>query len=204
MEEAFLSPAAQRSLVERVVAGDRSAEDELVRWFHGRVFATLVCRTGDREASRDLTQDVMLAALRALRAGSVEEPERLAQFMHGIARNLAYTHIRTASLRRPREHTLPPEMADRIAAPLREAQEEAEAWERNIGPALDGLQPGDRDILILTMEGRKPHEIAARMNLPSGVLRQRKRRAIQKVRDSLRKLSRIGPAGYFTRGKGPG
>ena len=94
-------------------------------------------------------------------------------------------------------------MADRIAAPLREAQEEAEAWERNIGPALDGLKPGDRDILILTMEGRKPRQMAERMNLHP-VVRQRKRRAIQKVRDSLRKLSRIGPTGYFARGKGPG
>src|SRR5512132_2893054 len=105
MEDAVLSAVEQRLLVERVFAGDRSAEDELVRWFHPRIFAALVCRTGDRESSRDIAHDVLIATLRTLREGALQEPEKLAHFVHGVARNLANGHIRTQSIRRPRETT---------------------------------------------------------------------------------------------------
>ena len=182
MEDVLLSPAEQRLLVERVSAGDRSAEDELVRWFHPRIFATLVCRTGDRESSRDIAHDVLIATLRTLRDGTLQDPEKLAQFVQGVVRDLANGHIRTRSIRRPREAALGPELADRIAAPVSRAQEEGELLERSVLLAMSDLEPGDRDILLLTIQGRKPREIARRLELSSEAVRQRKCRAMQRSR----------------------
>ena len=44
-------------LAEKILAGDRQAEAELVEFFGPRVFAILCARTQDREASRDLLHD---------------------------------------------------------------------------------------------------------------------------------------------------
>jgi RNA polymerase sigma-70 factor (ECF subfamily) len=201
MEDPLLTPAEQRLLAERVSAGDGCAEDELVRWFHPRIFAALVCRTGDRESSRDITHDVLIATLRTLREGALQEPEKLAQFVHGVARNLANGHIRTQSIRRPRETALGPELADRIAAPVTHASEEGEALEKSVQRALSTLESGDRDILLMTIQGRKPREIAQSLELSSETVRQRKCRAMQRLRDSVKKLSRIEPSRHLVRGE---
>jgi RNA polymerase sigma factor (sigma-70 family) len=203
MDQGILSPSDQRRLAERVFSGDRSAEEELVRWFHPRVFTTLIRRTGDRESSRDVAQEVLIATLRTLREGGLDDPERLTQFVHGVVRNLANNHIRTLSIRRPREHALPPDLAERLAAPIREAEDETAAMEQAVARALEGLEPGDREILLATMQGQKPREIARAMALSSDVIRQRKSRALQRIRDSIQRLSRIASRGYLTPGKEP-
>jgi RNA polymerase sigma-70 factor, ECF subfamily len=200
MGEDTLSPSEQASLVERIRAGDASAEDEVVRLFYPRIIATLVRRTRDREASRDLAQDVLIVALRALRSGTVNDPEKLAVFIHGIARNLANNHIRVRSIHRSREVELPSEFSDRIAAPLRHAQVEESEREERVRQALNALQREDRDILLLTLEGRKPGEIAALLQLRPEVVRQRKIRAIQKIGDFIRNLSQTGEPSHFLRG----
>src|SRR5262245_54487044 len=143
MEEGFLGVTEQRRIAERVRAGDRAAEDEFVRWFQPRIYATLVGRTADREASRDLTQDAIIAALRTLRQGGLEDPEKLSHFIHGIARNLAYTYLRTRTARRPRENMLLPELEQRIAAPLRQAESETTAMEESVERALEDLEAAD-------------------------------------------------------------
>jgi RNA polymerase sigma factor (sigma-70 family) len=204
MEESFLGVTEQRRIVERVLAGDRSAEDEFVRWFQPRVYATLVGRTADREASRDLAQDAMIAALRTLRQGGLEDPEKLSQFIQGIARNLAYSYVRTRTARRPRENMLRPELEQRIASPLRQAELETAAMEENVERALQDLEAADRDILLWTMQGRKPREIAGSLNLTSEVVRQRKFRAIQRIKDSIKRMSRTEGPRYLTGRKGPG
>ena len=203
MSEGSPSPSQQAALAERIRAGDAAAEEEVVRLFYPRVLATLICRTRDREASQDLTQDVLLAALRAMRSGAVNDPEKLAVFIQGIARNLANNHVRVRSVRRSREDALPPELSDRLAAPLRSAQVEESKREDRVRQALDVLQQGDRDILLLTLEGRKPREIAASLQLAPEVVRQRKVRAIQRIADSLRKLSQTPRSNHFVHGANP-
>src|SRR5579862_4902891 len=84
----------QIALAERTLAGDREAESELVRVFSPRVFALLCARTRDREASRDLLQDVFIALLSALRQGQLREADKLSAFVLGIARNIANSHLR--------------------------------------------------------------------------------------------------------------
>jgi len=203
MADSCLSAGEQAVLVERIRVGDAAAEEEVVRLFYPRVLATLVCRTRDRENSRDLAQEVILAALRALRAGSLHDPEKLAVFIQGIARNLANNHVRVRSLQRTREDELPPDLGERLAAPLSHAKAEEARREDSVRQALGSLPPADRDIVLLTLEGRKPREIAASLQLPPDVVRQRKVRAIQRIADSLRKLSQSREADHFLHGVNP-
>ena len=65
-----LSEDQQIGLAERILAGDRNAENELVRLFSPRVFAMLCARTRDREGSRDLLHDVLLSIRGALQRHS--------------------------------------------------------------------------------------------------------------------------------------
>jgi RNA polymerase sigma factor (sigma-70 family) len=200
MADVILSTVNQRLLAERVRAGDSSAEDELIRIFHPPVVALLVCRTHDREVSRDLAQDVLIAALQAVRAGSVNDPEKLGTYIQGIARNLANNYIRTRTIQRQREDELPPELGDRIAAPLRRADLDETEREKAVLRALEGLEASDRNVLRMTLDGRQPREIAKFMNIRADLVRQRKLRAIQKIKDSMRKLSRTGNLRHFVNG----
>ena len=56
-------------LATRVYERDQGAEDELVRLFGGRIRTMMVVRTRDASTADDLTQDTLMAALLALRAG---------------------------------------------------------------------------------------------------------------------------------------
>src|SRR5438132_3335638 len=79
---------AEVTLAERIRAGDRSAEDELVNTYRRGVFVIAVARTRDREAARDLTQEVLIAILEALLDGQLRELAKLSALIKGTARNL--------------------------------------------------------------------------------------------------------------------
>lgn len=145
-----------------------------------------LARVHDREAARDLAQEAMLAALRALRNGQVREPERLAGFIHGTASNLIHNYWRTRG-QQPKQEPLPDELA------LPNPVESAETDERIslVRQTLNRLDSIDRRILVLTLvEGMKPGEIARELGLKPDLVRQRKCRAVKKVIEQVRKLSR--------------
>jgi RNA polymerase sigma factor (sigma-70 family) len=186
MPRALLTPEQQSTLAERIRSREPSAEEELVRLFSDRIAYLVLARTRDREAARDLTQDVMLAVVLALRDGHLREAERLAAFVYGTARNLVNNYLRTRS-RLPREDPIDaaPYLAS-IPDPL-ENTERATLVRRALG-ALDST---DRKILLLTLvEGLKPGEIAARLGLTSEVVRARKSRALKKTTERVKRLSR--------------
>jgi RNA polymerase sigma factor (sigma-70 family) len=172
-----------RNLAERIRQGDTSAETELVREFTQRIFVMGVVRTRDREAARELVQDVLVAVIGALRKGQLQDTDKLAAFVHGTARNLINNRLRSESQRPPME-PLPEDLAQ---ASLTEQLEDAERV-RMVHQALEGLGQEDRKILWMTLvEGRKPGEIAAALGLTSEVVRTRKLRAAKKVADLVRK-----------------
>jgi len=175
-----------RNLAERIRQGDTSAETELVREFTQRIFVMGVVRTGDREIAKELVQDVLIAVIGALRKGQLQAPEKLAAFVHGTARNLINNRLRSERQTPPLE-PLPEDLAHPNWA---EPAEDAERV-RLVHHALQRLGPEDRKILLMTLvEGRKPGEIAAELGLTSEVVRTRKLRAVKKVADLIKKMSR--------------
>ncbi len=181
-----LTEEAQRSLAARIAAGDADAETTLLRLFWDRIRLMMRVRTGDPETARDLAQEAMLAVWQALRAGQLRDPERLAAFVHGIARNVANNYVRQRG-RQPASEPLPPDLADSAAADAAQDAERDEALQTALAP-LDTI---DRRILQLTLvEGMKPREIGVVVGLSAENVRTRKSRALKKVIEALRGVTR--------------
>ena len=68
-------------VVERIQNGERSAEVDLVRRFYGPVFSMVFARTRDREVAKDLTQEVMMAVVSALRDGKLQDANNLVGYI---------------------------------------------------------------------------------------------------------------------------
>ncbi len=81
-------------LVARIMAGERAAEEELVRRYSRGISTILRLTTDNRCLSEDLAQDTFAIAIQKLRQGELREPERLSGFICSIARNLALADLR--------------------------------------------------------------------------------------------------------------
>lgn len=179
--------AVLRNLVERIRQSDTEAETEMVRQFTRRVFVMSFVRTRDREISRELVQDILMAVIGSLRKGQLQDPDKLPAFVHGTARNLINNRLRSEH-QRPR---LEPLSDDIPKASIIQEFEDAERL-RLVHRALETLADEEREILRLTLvEGQKPAEIAGLLGLTAEVVRTRKSRAARRVADFVQsKLSR--------------
>jgi RNA polymerase sigma-70 factor (ECF subfamily) len=170
--------------------GDPTAEEQFAKYFTGRVFLAIMSRIRNREVARELAQDVIVAALCALRNGHVRQPEKLAAFVYGTTQNTVKNHRRSQA-RLPTQVPFSPEVAVSDCPDVMDDPGEAHLMRQ----ALGLLDPTDRGILLMTLvEGLRPAEIAQRLGLSPELVRKRKSRAIQKVTKQIRKkMSRKGP-----------
>ena len=185
--EPIITAAAegQPGLVERVRAGDVAAEEELVKTYRRGVFAIAAARTRDREAALDLTQEILIAALKALREGQLREPEKLAAFVHGIARNLINNYLRTRVRRA--ECDLDPERA--YVPNLVEELDSAEK-SRLVRAELESCSLADRQILLLSLvDGHTLLEVAERLKMSHEAVRARKSRLLRKITKKFERMS---------------
>jgi RNA polymerase sigma factor (sigma-70 family) len=161
-------------LVQRVAAGDQVAEDALVAVFEDRLRCILVTRLGCVETARELTQDVIVRALRGLRAGEVREPAALPAYLHEIVLGVIAEHGRAdESMSFPRATSL------------------SAAEERVVRDTLAQLPALDREILSMAIvDGCVLSAIAARLGISPEKARERKRSALRRVRDALRRRAR--------------
>jgi RNA polymerase sigma-70 factor (ECF subfamily) len=172
---ALLTPEQQSTLAERIRRREAPAEEEFVPVFANRIALLARTRTRDSEVSRDLTQDVMLAVVHALRNGHLREAERLTAFVYGTARNVINNHLRARG-RLPREEGI--DAASHLASLPDHLENTGRAV--SVRQAFASLDSTNRKILLLTlMEGLKPGEIAGRLGLTSEVVRARKSRALR-------------------------
>jgi RNA polymerase sigma factor (sigma-70 family) len=179
-----LSPEARALLAERAHGGRSFAENDVVRLFQRRVLAMMLCRVRDAEAARDLTQEVLMAVMLALRKDRIQGDGNLAAYVYGTARNVVDGFMRS----QPPSH-LPPSQdvtvgdADGILESLHVRS--------MMSRLLMSLNAADREVLELALiEGLKPWEIARRLGLTSETVRARKSRAIKKAIAYVREASR--------------
>ena len=173
------------ALAERIHAGDRAAEDELAITYRRGVFVIAVARTRDREAARDLTQEVLMAVLRALREGQLRESSKLAAFVQGTARNLINNYLRTRARRSECE-------LDSLEAPGVDIVGELESAERQrlVRRELESFSVTDQQILLLSLvDGHSLAEVAQRLNLSHDAVRARKSRMVKKIINKFARLS---------------
>jgi RNA polymerase sigma-70 factor (ECF subfamily) len=90
-------PQVSAEIVARIGAGDRSAESLLVERYGRGLLFLLRRRTEDTELAKDLRQETFRIAIEKLRAEPIENPERLAAFLRGVAVNLVGSSWRKKS-----------------------------------------------------------------------------------------------------------
>jgi RNA polymerase sigma-70 factor, ECF subfamily len=169
------------SLAERIQAGDAAAEDELIRTYSRGVFIIVRARTRDPEAARDLTQQVLLEALKALRSGRLREVDKMAAFLQGIARNVIANYVRV----RVRRSECALDAAELEAKDPVEAQEAAER-KRLVQREIGLLNALDQRILLLSLvDGHPLAEVATRLKMSPDAVRKRKSRAIKKLKSKI-------------------
>lgn len=187
-------------LVVAIAGGDRDAERDFAVRFLPRVRAMLLARSRDADLTADLQQDVMLAAICALRRGQLREAAKLPSFVLAIARNILNSHYRGAA-RQPELLEFPDLIPD-----LTPVVDHLEAMQQDTlaANAIASLEPLDRSILQMTLvEGLKPGMIAKRLHLSSEVVRQRKLRATRRVVDFVQNQSQKDSPVYFMEGRNP-
>lgn len=122
-------PASGRTdparLVQRILAGDRSAEEDLVHRYRCGVAVIVRRIVWDSFATDDLCQETFRIVLEKTRQGDLREAERLSGFICGVARNLAIEYLRRtrqmASLEEVEETSL---VSDHVPDPLSTLLEE--------------------------------------------------------------------------------
>ena len=175
---------AEVTLAERIRAGDRSAEDELVNTYRRGVFVIAVARTRDREAARDLTQEVLIAILEALRGGQLRELAKLSAFIQGTARNIINNYLRMRAHRAECELDIEAHSTDPV--------DELEFLERRrlVRRELETFSVTDQQILLLSLvDGQSLAEVARTLNMSHDAVRARKSRAVRKITKKFASLS---------------
>ena len=104
------------SIVGRITAGDRAAEEELYLRFRAPVQRLLRQRGGDDALAEDLRQEAFRIVLQRLRGAGLESPDRVLPFLLGTAIRLLYAERRHVA--RAGYASELPEVADPSGTPL--------------------------------------------------------------------------------------
>lgn len=178
----LLTAEEQASLVGRIRQGDEDAETKLVELFSRAVRVMVRVRAGRRLEEEDLTQEVLMTAITAVRRGQLRDVDRLSAFVAGIARNLINNRLRMS-----RGTALEPLDGHEDAATA-DLRKEVALRERaaTVRHALEELSLEDRQLLELTLiEGFSSSQMAQRLGVTEEAIRTRKSRALKRLKGRL-------------------
>jgi RNA polymerase sigma factor (sigma-70 family) len=191
------------SLVAQSVAGNRPAFAQIVSRYQALVCSVAYSATGSLSHSEDLAQETFLSAWRQLRG--LREPERLAGWLCGIARNLAHNRLRQDG-REPAAAALPIEAANDTPvddpAPVESAmrsEEQAILWR-----SLARIPETYREPLVLYYREQQSIErVAQSLELSEDAVRQRLSRGRKLLHEEVLAfvegaLERSSPGAAFT------
>ena len=177
--------------VKRVLSGDKDAFEPLVERYKGMVYAQVVGRTGNFDASEDIVQATFVDAYRHL--GSLKDPAKFRAWVRGIAMNHSNEWIRKRKTNLPignlddtkeaslHNEVLPDTFVRLPTAPDNEY--EMEEMRNHILEAVERLAEKYREVVLLHyMEGLKYREIAEMLEVPESTVLGR----LQVGRDQLR------------------
>jgi RNA polymerase sigma-70 factor (ECF subfamily) len=153
----------ERGLVRQCLAGDPQAVRRLVETFQGLVFGLCYRMTRHREDAEDITQEVLLRAIRSLKSWDERRPLR--PWILAIAANRCRTYLLQQS-QRPRATEYLTDVADsRRPDHDRELADELEL-------AMEDLRPDYRLVVIMYHDQELPYaEISAAIGRPIGTVK---------------------------------
>ena len=172
-------------LVERALAGERSAAAELYRRYHPTVLAIQLANTGgDRQLAWDLTQDTFVKALHRLDRFEWRGPGSLRGWLATVARHTYLDYVRAAPQRRHGGNDVPDQRdPDEAIDPDARIERDLDATRELTGRVLDRLKPEHRHVLRrLVGDGAKAGEVAGELGRSEAAIHQLRRRALDAAR----------------------
>jgi RNA polymerase sigma factor (sigma-70 family) len=194
-EENVTSPASTEALVERCLAGDQTAWDQIVRQHWRKVFNLAYKFVGRHDEAEDLTQDIFLKIFKALH--TFDRRANFQTWLISISRNLCIDHYR--SVRKERETMARDVDASQLTPVSRErgphSQLEQTDLKNLVRLALAELPPALRQAVVLRdLQEFSYQEIADQLGLPEGTVKSRINRGRLELARQLRRLQSHGPA----------
>lgn len=179
---------AEVGLLDQVRAGDRSALETLLSRYQGQIyrFSAKMCR--DPEDAKDVLQDTMLAMARGLQ--DFRGASSLSTWLYRVAQSYCIKkrrqskfapHVQTLS-------SLSPNDAESIVSDQKRPDEffESLELEEQLRRAIDGLEPEQRDVLLLRdSEGLTAGEVAEVLGISEQAVKSRLHRARVVVRAAM-------------------
>ena len=172
----------QRDLVERAMAGDHDAFEELTRVAIRRLFVVARLILRDDLKAEDATQEALTAAWRRL--PGLRDPDRFGPWLHRLLVNACYREARRSGRRQSIEvHIDPLVLPDAGAA----TDTIAELANRDqVERGFRRLDVDQRTVLVMHYYlGFSLDEAAEVLGVPPGTVRSRLHRAIEAMRAAL-------------------
>jgi len=169
--------SACSGLVGRIQSGDCGAIEELYDSFHDQTASYLRRRLGAQDVT-DLTHDVFLAVVEAIRRNELHDATRLMGFIRTVLQRRIAAHLRTTIQRRNREQDLTEQVSaiDGSSRP----DHLVESWERTemMQAVLSALSSREREILDrFYLQEQSAEQIRSEMRLTGTNYRVLKSRA---------------------------
>lgn len=178
-----VQPPAQsdEELARRIIeAREPDAEAHFCRRFAPRIRLFGLKRLRSEAAAADLVQDVLMLVLQKLRSGEVREPERIASFVLGAARQMIIDGRRNTG-RRER-------LIDTFALELEPAETATTVLpdSERLQHCLQALPERERSVIVMTFYEDCPAEtLGAQFGLTPGNVRVIRHRGLKHLRDCL-------------------
>ena len=194
-------PTETDALIERCLAGDQEAWNQIVRTHWRKVFNLAYKFVGRHDEAEDLAQDVFLKIFKALH--TFDRRAYFKTWLISISRNLCIDHYR--SVRKERETMARDVDASMLTPPSRDRSPLGELEQvdlrRRIKEALAELPPTLREAVVLRdLQEFSYQEIATQLRLPEGTVKSRINRGRLELARQLRRLQSKrpgdGPAGF--------
>lgn len=168
-------------LVRRIGSGsDRDAEAELFRRMASRIRLYGLRHLRDAHASEDLTQQVLITTLEALRAGRLREPEKLVSFVLGTCR-MTVLDFRRGALRKKR-------LLAQFGADLLPSAQPClpQLDQERLAECVQNLRERERAVVVMTFyDEQTAADVAGFLGLSQGNVRVIRHRAIQQLRECM-------------------
>ena len=159
---------------------DAAAEAELCRRLGPRIRLYGLKHLRDKAAAADLMQDVLVMVLQKLREGGVREPERVASFVLGTARQMVVDGRRSGRRRIRILEAFPID----LMPPDEEAPEPLDTG--RLQNCLGALPERERAVLVMTFYDDRPADaVAAHLGLSAGNVRVIRHRGLERLRGCI-------------------
>jgi RNA polymerase sigma-70 factor (ECF subfamily) len=168
-------------LVRKIGSGNgREAEAELFHRMAPRIRLYGLRHLRDEHAAQDLTQQVLITTLEALRAGRLREPEKLASFVLGTCRMMVLDLRRGAQ----RKERLLEQFGEDLLAPVQPAMPRLD--HEQLTRCVQNLKERERSVVVMTFyDEQTSADVARFLGVSEANVRVIRHRAIHQLRDCM-------------------